>query len=44
MQNLPDEEIKEIIEFYDCREIQPIGNNQHLIVPGRQRMMKVSGN
>ena len=35
LENRPEAEIEEIVNFYDCLEIQPICNNRFLIAEGR---------
>ncbi len=42
LQNKDFNEIKNIVNFYDYLEIQPIGNNMHLLRKGLVKKMKTS--
>lgn len=41
--DLPDEDIKEIVDFYDYLEVQPLGNNQYMIGNTKKNGKTVNG-
>ncbi len=41
--NLPEEDIKEIVEFYDYLEVQPLGNNEYMIGNTKKNGKTVNG-